>query len=235
MTLPRATPYPLDMDAAETIFLLRDDLAQEMPTSGDQPSIQRWAVDSSGNLLARQFKGNYSWMATVVPCSANALLGLQPSARLYDEYYEVSAAVFYKRDITPSASTSGSPGSERLIAGEFLSQGELVLYATTSAQDTQEVDTAVDGLKPGNWICVMGVRQTDGLFLMKWYKLLALDDETTNSIVLNNSTVSSPVAGRYAMVQGPDWPSTSVTDLRVAILPGVIDVYTRVMKLSVSN
>ncbi len=223
--------------SAETTFRLRDDLAVEQPDAGDRPSVQRWGVNNNGTpndltddqLLSRQYTGDYSWLATVVPTSIRALVGLQPGSNIKDAFYEVTTVVFYKRDIVPSTSTAGSPGSERLIAAEFLNSSELAIY-DSDANDRNVVDLALDGIKPTNWIAVMGVNQITGVFMMKWYKIQAMDDEVS---------VNQPLPGagnkdvRYVMVQGADWPPSSYANLRVAILPGAIDAYTRVMQVDV--
>jgi hypothetical protein len=221
--------------SAQTIFQLRDDLAVVQPDAGDRPSVQRWQTYDANNtptnfsddqLLARDYLGDYSWLATVVPSNTAALLGLAPVNNVKDAWYEVSTAVFYKREFVPSATSGGSAGSERLIAGEFLNSSELAIYDIGG--NAGNVDTAVDGLKPSNWIAVMGVNQVTGAFMMKWYKILAIDDETNSEVQLNNGSF---VTGRYVMVQGPPWPNSSMINLRVAILPGIIDVYTRVMQM----
>ncbi|MDZ4657705.1 MAG: hypothetical protein SH868_09035, partial [Bythopirellula sp.] len=226
----------MDGQTAETSFRLRDDLAVEQPDAGDRPSVQRWSVGTGNQLLARQYTGDYSWLATVVPTNKNALLGLASNNNIKDEQYEVTTVVFYKRDIVPSASTVGSPGSERLIDAEFINGSELAIYDNV-ANNPDAVDLALDGIKPTFWIAVMGVNQitgapNDGTFMMKWYKIQAMDDENTQ-IVTNGSTPANGQNGRYMMVQGPDWPPSSYTNLRVAILPGAIDAYTRVMQVDV--
>lgn len=235
------TPAPIPGETASNTFRLRDDLAVVQPDAGDRPSIQRWATYDANNtpqdfrddtLLARDYLGDYSWLATVVPTNTEALLGLAPINAVKDAWYEVSTAVFYKRELVPSATVGGSAGSERLISGEFLNSSELAIYGGTAG----EVDTAVDGLRPGNWIAVMGVNQVTGAFMMKWYKVLAIDNETNNQVQLLSN--ASPVTGRYLMVQGSPWPESgpaagprSNWNLGVAILPGIIDVYTRVMQM----
>ncbi len=220
----------MELSAAETIFRLRDDLAVEQPRQGDRPAMQRWSVDgATGTLLARQYIGDYSWLATVVPADNNALLGLQPAANLAGGTYDVSVVVFYKRDIVPSVSTSGSPGSERLIAAEFLNQGELVLYDATTSDD-ETLETALDGIRPTNWVCVMGVNQTSGQFQMKWYRILAIEEDFFNQDLPG---AGNNINTRTLMVtDGGDWPSDSWQNLRVAILPGAIHVQTRQMQLS---
>jgi hypothetical protein len=157
-------------------------------------------------------------------------MGLQPAANIKDAFYEVTTVVFYKRDITPSTTTPGSPGSERLIAAEFINESELAIYDANTA-DNETIETALNGIKPTNWIAVMGVNQLTGAFMMKWYKIQAMDDENTPGVTLAGVPGTHNV--RYLMVQGPDWPTSSYTTLRVAILPGAIDAYTRVMQVDV--
>ena len=216
VTLPQALGIPLTNSVAETIFRLRDDLSVDFPENSDQPSVQLWQVDSGGQLLTRQYNGRYSWLATVVPTTDEALIGLQPARGESSYSYDVSVVIFHRRVMTPSLDT------ERLIEAELLDGGELVLFVDRN-ENSSVVDAAVEDVRPGNWICLMGVNQRTGDFLMKWYRLLSLDDET--------QTNGSYGAERHAMLYGPDWPSHSIIDLRAAILPGTVSVVTRTMQL----
>jgi len=230
LTLPATSmTNPMNGPIAETIFRLRDDLSVEQPEKDDSPSIQLWKDDGAGALLARQYVGNYSWLVSVVPTTIDqsgvpveqSLLALQPANSGYGSYdYDVSVVVFRKRDTTPSLD------SERLIEAEILNDGEMAIYSTTSTAD-EEVDAALEDIRPGNWIAVMGVNQTTGAFIMKWYRLLALDDENSDVTLADTSTPR----GRYAMLAGPDWPENSFENLRAVILPGAITVVTRQMKM----
>ncbi len=232
VTLPQVGNVALTTEVAETIFRLRDDLAVEQPDESDVPSIQRWDVDATNNLLRRQYKGDYSWLATIVPTTGEALAALQPAHEAYGEInYDVSVVVFRKRDTTPSEE------SERLIEAELLQGGELVIYSTSGSLAKQEVDDAVEDIRPGSWISVMGVNQTTGDFLMKWYRILSLDDETTAVYV---NTTNANQQGRRAMLIGPDWPATPgvtthVADLRAGIFPGAFLVVTKQMKMEGSS
>jgi hypothetical protein len=235
LTLPIPDPnnpggyQPMTTPVAEVIFRLRDDLAVSLPERDDAPGIQRWNVDGAGNLLTRQYQGNFSWLATIVPQTPAALLGLQPAERL-GHLYDVSVVVFYKRDTTPSEL------SERLLRAELQPGGELVLYGDT----VQEVDDGLKDIKSGDWISLMGVNQSSGTFMLKWYRLLALDEETEDEVD-HGYDVKSQTGNfvmRRAMLTGPDWhaePSTlvmsTVVNLRAAILPGVASVVTRAMTL----
>ncbi len=232
-----AMPHPV----AETLFSLRDDLVVEQPKADDHPAIQRWEVADFNKPptpdnpaddvpLARQFQGNYTWLATIVPTSTAALSGLQPADPLggdgaYD--YEVSVVVFRKRDITPSAE------SERLVDAVLYPGGEIEMYRQDGTEE--QLDAAFQGIRSSDWIAVMGVHPTTGVFLLKWYQMLAMDHVTSPNENQNNT----PTKGQFirrAMLAGPDWPlpgalNSSAINLKVALLPGVISVATKPMKM----
>ncbi|MEM8945070.1 MAG: hypothetical protein AAGD11_07795 [Planctomycetota bacterium] len=257
------TQVPMRTEVAETIFRLRDDLAVEQPDETDIPSQQRWDtadVDLAGDpnntpddqsddqLLRRQYKGDYSWFASIVPTTNQGLLALQPASEDYGEIAcDVSVVVFRKRVFEPSAE------SERRIDAELLQGGELVVYSTNSNQADQrdEVDDAVEGIRPGNWICLMGVNQTgddgssrtDGEFVMKWYRVLSIDDETSE---IQIATTGSQEQGRRLMLVGPDWPAVPVPgspgvflpyipNLQAGFFPGAISVVTKPMRMEGSS
>jgi hypothetical protein len=234
VTLQQAANTLLTPRVAETIFRLHDDVVNEFPDENDRPGIQRWdAVDTAGTpdnpaddtLLARQYSGNYSWLATVVPTSAESLAALQPTnSRFGSDLYEVSVAVFNKREaLPPSAAT------ERTISAQMLQGNELVIYdfATPADQAAENVDNAVEGIRPGQWIAVAGVHPTTGAFLLKWYRILSIDDET--------DVTTGPNPLRRMMLDGPDWPLNRTTltadDLRAILLPGVVSVSTQMLPM----
>ena len=221
---------------AETICTLRDDLVFEQPEEDDRPAIQPWDFDSKGTetktddtFLRRQFKGDYTWLATVVPTTLEARDALQPHdpASAYSNYrYDVSVVTFRKRDVDPSET------SERLIAAKMEQDGSLLIYS----DNRDDVDAALDDVRPGNWVALVGVDQGSdptnkgGRLLMKWYRLLSLDRETPNtteSIIYNYNDASLNAYTRRAMLDGPSWPNHSFLDLRVIIMPGVIGVTTQ--------
>lgn len=238
----------MSSEVAETIFRLRDDLAVEQPDKSDRPSIQRWDTDTAGTLedptddalLRRQYKGDYSWLATIVPTTNQGRLALQPASEDYGEIAcDVSVVVFRKRVETPTST------SERLLEAELLAGGELILYSTSGgdlAENRELVDQALDDVRPGNWISVMGVNQSSGDFVMKWYRLLSLEDESeTREIDFSPwRGTAATVVGRRAMVIGPDWPEPLNNigndlgyspNLRVGLFPGAISVVTKPLRM----
>jgi hypothetical protein len=246
LTLLQAPNQFMSVPVAETIFRLRDDVTNELPAENDRPGIQRWtAVDSTGGtpnntpkdpsddtLLARSYTGNYSWLATVVPTSNDSLLALQPiNSRFGSDLYEVSVAVFNKREVLPSAE------SERTISAQMLQGGELLIYDA----NVENVDAAAEGIRPGNWIAVAGVHPTTGAFVMKWYRILSLDDETQEDqpIYNNSGNLTGNYSVRRAMLDGPDWPLAELgtsgvrADItpQAILLPGVISVATQMLPM----
>ncbi|HYO24361.1 MAG TPA: hypothetical protein VEQ85_05370 [Lacipirellulaceae bacterium] len=234
---PNASAAKMDVRIASAITRLRDDVAVELPDQGDRPGIQRWYasdVDDAGNPnhtpeyaaddtpLARAYTGSYSWLATVLPVSNDALFGLQAADPRHRSFlYEVSVAVFHKREDVPSEA------SERSIPAELGPGGDLMIYAP----NYDDVEAASQDIRPGQWIALCGVHPSSGKFLLRWYRLLSFDDET------DDFTGPNPL--RRAMVEGPDWPtrtdasgaSLPATDLRAILLPGVIGVSTQTLQL----
>lgn len=236
----------MSTDVAETIFRLRDDLAVEQPEKSDLPSIQRWDTFDTANtlddqsddaLLRRQYKGDYSWLATIVPTTNQGRLALQPASKDYGEIAcDVSVVVFRKRVPLPTSE------SERLLEAELLPGGELILYSTDPNGDRKEiVDAALEDIRPGTWISVMGVNQSSGDFVMKWYRLLSIEDDTeTREITLQHRDGDIQVVGRRAMLIGPGWPAIRlangvvldyIPNLRVGLFPGAISVVTKPLRM----
>lgn len=233
VSLPQTTNTLLTTPVAETIFRLHDDVTTELPSQSDRPGIQQWRVDYAGasekqpwlhTLLARNYTGSYSWFATVVPTTVDGIAALQPiHPRFGSELYEVAVAVCHKREALPP-----SAANERTIAAAMNLGNELVLYATSNNADA--VNAAAKDLHASHWIAVAGVHQGTGQFLMKWYKILSMDDETATNQNINPS-MSGTLAVRRLMLDGPDWPANSMTNLRAIIVPGIISVTTQYLPM----
>jgi hypothetical protein len=128
---------------------------------------------------------------------------------------EVSVAVIRKRE-----------GDERMLAAEYNQGGEL----TVSGAE-EELEAALDGVRSGDWMLLAGVDPTSGRMMLKWYRMLSLDDE--------NDTTGT-VAVRRAMLDGPEWPRNPdatpanqypVQELRAIFIPGVVSVGTQLLPL----
>jgi hypothetical protein len=226
--------------SARAIFSLRDDLTNTLPEANDRPGQQRWnTLDVNKTpdnpyddaALARDYAGSYTWFATIRPTSFDALLGMQPTHPRYGSFeYEVSVAVMYKRDGAPGVDT------ERMLEAELNLGGALTVYAQKNDYDA--VDAASQDIRAGQWVLIAGQHPVTGQFLMKWYRLLAFDDETTENV---NVALGNGVAARQAMLENVEVddpfirdvtaPPASYRGLRAILLPGVIGVATQTLEL----
>ncbi len=231
ISVPSTNPDLPTMTAAvaETITRLRDDMSNETPEQDDRPGILRFAADNKGTPndptddipLARGYAGSYSWIATIVPTAAPKVVGggidyptlsFQPSNSEYSSaLFDVSVAVFNKREDVPSAA------SERTITAEWIADRELVVFEGTS----ELVDAAVLDIRQSNWMLLAGV-QPNGKLLLKWYKIQYIDDETTDQPV-----DAGTMPGRTLSLEGPDWPTDTSLNLQAIFMPGVIGVSTQ--------
>jgi hypothetical protein len=222
-------------NVAEEMFSLRDELAIAIPEDTDLPGRQTWTMSGNGVPMTRSFSGSYSWLATIVPTRWEALAALQPADTNHGDYlYDVSVAVVYKRVPDPTL------GGERAIAAQMFPGNELVLLAadyngqpSSRPSDIAVVDNAVKEVREGQWIAVAGVHPTTGLLLLKWYRILSMDRET--GVV----DAQSGGLGRRLMLDGPDWPLFAdsngdlvARDLQAILVPGVVSVATRPMKIT---
>lgn len=233
----------LPINVAETIMRLHDDVSVSLPTEDDRPGIQRWITADinpvTGNAnntpndpsddtpLTRAYAGHYSWLATVTPQSTAGLRAMQPNDPDYGNYsYDVAVAVFLKRQGEPSGAT------ERTIWAELGPGGDLMLFSN-SGTAVADVNDALEGIRAGQWIALAGVHPINGTFLLKWYKLLSLDDDTDDSGTQFYGNSYNAV--RHAMITGPDWPQPTsgftVRNLRALLVPDVIGVAAQTLKL----
>jgi hypothetical protein len=246
--IPAPSAVKMTSRVAESIFRLRDDLSASLPDQNDRPGIQRWeTVDTNPNTgannntpdypgddtpLARAYAGNYSWLATVVPVNAEALAGLQPADARHGSFlYEVSVAVFRKREDVPSVE------SERILPAVLEVGGNLELYSDTgnAGNDRDIVEAALQDIRNRDWIALAGVNPTTGAFVLRWYRLAALEDENNEDLhdhgtevhrnaMLENVGLSDPLV--YDPTSGDPPPV-----VRAILLPSVIGVVTQTVKL----
>lgn len=215
---------------AQSLYTSGDDLAFDLPEEGDRPSQQQVikGQNASGDTvaIARQNRGDYSWMAMVVPTESNAreALGLNPSAY----YFDVSVIVFYKRPIASIADT------ESLVKGYIVATGtgggEILL-------DSDPLTDAYDDFKAGQWVMVSGPHPastpTEPLFFSQWYRVLTINDAPDNGQAGSSGPrFDNETTQRRIGLRGPDWPwKTAGTPVRVGIFPGAVAVHTKTMRL----
>lgn len=220
---------PWGMALADRMFSAWDDLAQELPQQQDRPAIQRWRMagadlNGDGNAtndpLRRQSRGDYSWIVTVAPTTADArdALATDPSAH----YYEVSVAVFYKRSLPATNPRTGTTDeltpnidllreSERAVGASIVSTGlnggevRLTRYPTpASSGDVEPISSPFDVLNEGRWILLCGPHPNSTPerpnMVARWYRVLSIEDES------NPGLIDDPANQRLVSLRGPQWP-----------------------------
>ena len=103
-----ATGYHMSRSLAEVYFAGTSDLVYEFPQRADRPAAQVLEMvkldDGTQAALARRWAGDYSWIVTVAPSTAEARNGMATNPEGFA--YNVSTVVFYKRSLP-----SGYPSS----------------------------------------------------------------------------------------------------------------------------
>ena len=233
-----STGWNLDSANSEALCRSTDDLSVDLPARADRPASQMWDI-SNGTPMARQWKGDYSWIATVTPtnCAARDMMATSPES----VEATVSVVVLYKRGLPAPISNTGENNEavmpERNVSASVistgLSGGELLLRDPSTASAN-----AFTNLKAGNWIMLCGPHPNtspeDPKFFMNWYQVLSIDKEVGSVITDSNMQ-------RLVTVRGPEWPwqpkspwsnySYLSNDLCVGIIKGAVAVHTKTLRL----
>lgn len=226
---------------AAAMFTTSDDLALSLPTNGDEPARQRIESLTSGTTTvasSRQARGEYSWLLTVAPSSdaARNAFATQPDAYPVD----VSAAVFYKRNV--GRGCEAAKEAERLVTAQVVSTspggGEMLL----TKSDALELSPFED-LRGGHYVLVVGPHpqstSNNPRLVLRWCRILTIEDTGNVTEPSGGASVSLSRDNQILVsLRGPDWPwqpsnaTNSISnDLRVAIVPGVVAVHTKTMRL----
>jgi len=239
-----STGWNLDKKAAEHYFQLQDDLSYDFPARDDRPSAQSYDLGASKNPLARQWKGDYSWIATVVP-STNEARDLMPSSP-NSVVCDVSVVVLYKRtlpsdnlpfDYTEAAMPERSVSASIVSTG--LNGGELLLKDMYDGASLN----AFTNLKSGQWIMLCGPHPNSTAsaprFSLNWYQVISIESD-------KSTVITDPTKQRVVSVRGPEWPwqpspngladyAHLSNDLCVGIIKGAIAVHTKTIALQDSQ
>jgi hypothetical protein len=252
-----STGFNIGKALAENVCMVQDDLTYSSPQRDDRPALAPWDTNqdsTSGSTFpaARQWVGDYSWIATVMPTTMGALDSLAASPNSFE--FVVSVVVFYKRGIPGVILGSGGTAliqamqSERSVGAKIISTsqngGEVLLW---DFQDNPS-EGAFTNLKVGQWIMLCGPHPSSNdqspKFSLSWYKVLTIESEAS-------SVITDPVHQRLVTLRGGAWPwqprlsypsaqqSSDVAklsdDLCVGIFKGAVAVHTRTLRLENLN
>ena len=204
---------------ASEIFIAQDDLVIDRSNDESLLATQTQSLDTSNNIVKRDFSGRLSWFATVVPKIQGQ--------NLYRDEYTLSIVVVSNRD--PAMSTASlfpNPDNERVVNvvfnGAGIGGGDVTLTGAT-AQDVT--------LRRGEWLMLsantnvfngydsMGNVLYIALPIFRWYRVVAADAP-------QGSTVD-------ATLHGPDWDANLAT--QATIVTGAVSVYEKTIRLDQSS
>ncbi len=259
VTFELSTGWPYDKAMAESVARIGDDLVSELPSRDDRPASQKWDVDStSGAPLARQWTGDYSWIASVSPTTNAARNGMAHNPEGFD--YDVSVVVFYKRALPSAIPSAGdladAASHERMVSAKIISTGtsggQLLLADMGDIKDSNSKNVSpFDQLKVGQWIMLCGPHPNSSVsepkFVLNWYQVLSVEGTNTK---LNSYGTDTPAPAaaepdrRLITVRGTQWPwqpsastgyavapTTISDDLCVGIVKGAVAVHSKTIRL----
>ena len=194
---------------ADKLFVAQDDLAIFRPADPTLPPVQ---VYGSGTQYSRrQFNGNFSWLATLVP-------ELNQPRSLYDQFI-LSIVVFDDRDARFDSglgtNSRPEPIPERVLDIELLGGG----FGGGEARLEGPTATSVD-VRSGDWVMLAAQAIVFPSIPVAIARLKASPPLASGKItrshfrwyrVLHSELDPRPVAGRWVRditLEGPDWMRT---------------------------
>jgi hypothetical protein len=215
----------------EQVFYWDDEVLSD-PLNGDEDPNEK--ADATAHPIQVAFGGDYSWMLTVQPSLVEieetkrqiaAGMSQQDAMADYLKTYEVSAVVFYKRDLVPEAS-SGEVPAERLVDVDLdkISGSDLTLRSSDGADHL--------AIKPNDWIMLFAIDNSAGSYkTAKWFRVLAVDEEPTpdggdwiRSVTLDGPDIVEALGN-------PNILTGTLDEIHAVLADGVIGVYTTTVRL----
>lgn len=228
----------MSLAQANSLFSFNDDLDYLRPGEDDTTSI---GIPNDRSLppiqdftrypKQRQTKGNFSWIATLVP-----KVELY-SGQVSDEYV-LSVVVFSQRAIYQNCLGDGM--IERVVDAQFQDDGstggEILLHARNGAtSDTLK-------LRRNDWVLVSANQVLGNRFVprFQWYRVT---NATSPPELGNTLPFTTPGLEIYATLIGPDWNTGTVHPrfpnargaVEVTLVQGVVAVYEKTMRLDVGS
>jgi hypothetical protein len=234
--------------AADEIFVALDDLEINAPIDPQLPAEQVFYNLDPVNPDKRQSRGEFSWMATIAPRNdGTSGTGSDQSN------YILSIVVFQGRDagmpmddvserwaiipftMSGAAITANGFYSGGIAGGDVMLVDKALAFqlAGVAGPAPSPADLAV---KRGQWI--MLARNSAVGPMYRWYKVTEVDpDEAgiTTSAELLGTAPPSGFAGRHVTLSGQDWTFDPLNQTLAYIVPGVVAVYEKSIRLETSS
>ena len=241
---------PFTYGQAELVFRSGDDLLLN-PANGNYPPTQLFSTIAGTTNSRRQFQGDYSWLATVVPGNSTYQANTTNPTYVFTpigdtNLVRVSIVVFYKRNAFISIDPTGAtPPSERMVLVNNTGGASTLNGVSGGEVQMQSPSQSYLNLKAGQWIMLSQqsfCRSTNTQrppptqstcyndYWYRWYKVVAIGVRRS----AGTNTSGQPFYYRNVTLSGPDWnPGTtgSVFPAYASIVDGVVAVYEKEIEL----
>ena len=231
-TNPLANGLPLDQVTADHLFVARDDLMLLFPDDRTLLSSPNWGI----GLRKRQYRGELSWMATVVPL--NVAIGNQQNKPQFNDNYLLSIIIFSARNLSVehamSVDSTIANVAERatninLVGGGYAGgEVKLIHPIPKNVTDKQKYAENVLKLQTSSWIMLSGRDNVKNPNRTKrhvrWYRVLNVGPARVQK---NNAT-------RFVTLQGADWELPN-GKTQATIMEGVVGVFEKNIRLENSS
>lgn len=203
---------------ASRIFWDENRMLFDRPEDDTLDATPRYQLSPSNDPMLRESRGNLSWFATLVP-------KLGPGSG-YGGLYTLSAVVLEDRSGTLDLSLM--PDQELLASVTAFYSGGL---SGGDVEITAGSQAILEELRAGQWIMLSGKALYAGLQIDRfaWFRVSAMSSEITGT---------GPFS-RDVTLSGPDWSRSEWTSgsqpTDVVIVPGVVGVYQRTIRLEQTN
>jgi hypothetical protein len=236
--------------AADEVFVSGDDLDINAPQDPQLPAEQIYFNQNAAAPNKRSSKGAFSWLATISPQSDAWSLG----GATKQVNYTLSIVVLQGRDssmsmdavnerwaiipYTTSGATITANGfySGGIAGGDVLLCDKTLAYTLSGAPSPPAPAPEDLVVKRGQWI--MLIRGSAAGPVSRWYKVTEADPDelgTTTSSELAGTSPPSGHAARHVSLFGQDWQIDPANQTYACIMPGVVAVYEKTIRLESSS
>jgi hypothetical protein len=230
---------------ADNIFFIEDDLAYFRPGTDELPegtvanarakndktlpAVQNYDFlpQATTTLSRRQTRGEFSWMATLVP-KVDVFTGVA------SDQYQLSIVMFHQRP----ADLALNGEYERVVkvyVEDGNTGGEVLLYwpSTTQTQQFDDIAALRLKLKAGDWVMLAGnlVVGNTRIPRFQWYRVSDTDEISYEPA---DATINQARYERRATLIGQDWNidvNSQLQNQQATIVEGVIGVYEKTVRL----
>lgn len=234
---------------ADEIFVALDDLMIDTPVDPQLPAQQVFYNQNPASPDKRQAVGEFSWMATLSPRND----GWTSASGSQQVSYTLSIVVFQGRDnamlldgvserwaVIPFTMAGATITSNGFFGGG-VSGGDVALvdkgmFYQINGQAPPAPAPQDLVVKRGQWILLARSSAVGPIY--KWYKITEADPDETGGATSAELLGSAPPPGfpiRHVTLFGQDWTFDANNQTFAYILPGVVSVYEKTIRLENSS